>query len=403
MEAVINHHFLKLTLLILLAFLFTSCGASGQFGPTPTPLPPVVSEEKIIFPVERGRITAQRDVYAEVAPAQQDELFFRASGFIDRITVKPGDMVKAGDILAELQIDDLLNQLQQARLELEISQGSLAQAKLRHTFDVENAESDAVIAQDQVTLARLRYEQAGSSTKEAAKVELSMAEERLKTALSWVEVVKGTTDTGLEASVKRNQLAVDRLERLVSERQIIAPYDGIILDSFYSPASNVEAFLPVLMVGDPSRLLLRISFDQELAAILDETTQVTLLDKSDPDAAYPVQFLPDFLPVTNQKTGLSTSGDEIKLNYHYFSPKEALPAGLIEPGEGVKLRVVMGEKQDALLLPPAAIRGSDAFQYVIVLEDDQHRRVEIVQIGLKTTGLWEIIADLKEGDQVLGP
>jgi hypothetical protein len=64
---------------------------------------------------------------------------------------------------------------------------------------------------------------------------------------------------------------------------------------------------------------------------------------------------------------------------------------------------VIGNKPDALLLPPPAIRGNDEFKYVIVLESDYHRRVEVVQIGLKTTDKWEIIANLKEGDKVLGP
>jgi hypothetical protein len=37
------------------------------------------------------------------------------------------------------------------------------------------------------------------------------------------------------------------------------------------------------------------------------------------------------------------------------------------------------------------------------MEGDRRRRVEINEIGLKTTERWEVIADLQEGDQVLGP
>jgi len=113
------------------------------------------------------------------------------------------------------------------------------------------------------------------------------------------------------------------------------------------------------------------------------------------------------LPVTNQEGGLTFSGDEIKINYLYFTAPEGETAPELTPGQGVKLRIIMGEKQDALLLPPAAIRGNPDFQYVIVLEDEEdslsHRRVEIVQVGLKTGSFWEVIADLKEGDLVLGP
>jgi len=63
----------------------------------------------------------------------------------------------------------------------------------------------------------------------------------------------------------------------------------------------------------------------------------------------------------------------------------------------------MGQKDDAMLLSPLAIRGSDVFRYVIVLEDDYHRRVEVVKVGLKGDKLWEVQADLEAGEQVLGP
>ncbi len=73
-------------------------------------------------------------------------------------------------------------------------------------------------------------------------------------------------------------------------------------------------------------------------------------------------------------------------------------------GSQVNLHIVLGSKQDALLLPPPAIRGNDVFKYVIVLEDTYHRRVEVVAIGIQTTQEWEVISpDLKEGDVVLGP
>jgi hypothetical protein len=72
-------------------------------------------------------------------------------------------------------------------------------------------------------------------------------------------------------------------------------------------------------------------------------------------------------------------------------------------GTEVRLNLILGSKQDALLLSPAALRGNDAFSYVIVLEDDYHRRVEVVSIGIKTADKWEVIGNLKAGDQILGP
>jgi len=63
----------------------------------------------------------------------------------------------------------------------------------------------------------------------------------------------------------------------------------------------------------------------------------------------------------------------------------------------------MGRKDNILLLPPAAIRQYRGLNFVIILDGDKRRRVEINEIGLKTAERWEVSGDLKEGDKVLGP
>ncbi len=78
--------------------------------------------------------------------------------------------------------------------------------------------------------------------------------------------------------------------------------------------------------------------------------------------------------------------------------REELPVG-----RTVNLKIVLGRKDDALLLPPAAVREYKGLRFVIVIDGDRRRRVEINEIGLQSNDRWEVIADLNEGDQVLGP
>jgi hypothetical protein len=63
----------------------------------------------------------------------------------------------------------------------------------------------------------------------------------------------------------------------------------------------------------------------------------------------------------------------------------------------------LGKKDNVFLLPPAAIRNYRGINFVIVLEGDKRRRVDLYEIGLKTTERWEVIGELNEGDKVLGP
>jgi multidrug efflux pump subunit AcrA (membrane-fusion protein) len=385
-------------------FLIAGCGTGNQNKPTPTPIPQIVTTEKIVFTVERGPLISQREVIGEIVPANQDELFFRASGYIARVLIKNGDYIKKGDVLAELQMDDLLDQLQQARIDLEVSQDNLNNEKLQRAYDIQKAESDVVICQKQVDIAQLNLEAAYGLQKEEAQINVDISQEKLKTAQAYLDLIKGEVNSDIEKVVKRNQVAVERLERMVSERQLIAPYDGIVLYTGLIPGTQAEAYSTAALVGNPTNLVIRVTYDYDLVNTVDTSTVVNLFLTKTKDQSYPVQFIQDFLPISNKKEGINVQGDNnISLNYLFFSMPKDLPLDRMPVGSQVYLQIVIGNKPDALILPPPAIRGNDEFKYVIVLEGDYHRRVEVVHIGLKTTDKWEIVANLKEGDQVLGP
>jgi multidrug efflux pump subunit AcrA (membrane-fusion protein) len=387
----------------LLVYFMVGCETGNRNKPTPTPIPQIVSTNEIVFTVERGTLISEKEVIGEIVPEKQDELFFHASGYIARVLVKNGDLFKKGDILAELQIDDLLDQLQQARIDLEVSQDNLNNEKLQRAYDIQKAESDVVICQKQVDLANHNLEVATYVQKAEAQLNLDISEEKLKTAQAYLALIQGEVNLDLEKQVERNQVSVDRLERMVSERQLIAPYDGLVIYTNLTPGTQENAYTTAALVGDPTNLVIRVPYDYELANEIDPSTVINLYLTKSKNQSYPVKYIPDFLPYNNTEEGLNAQGNNISNNYLFFSLPGDLPPDQIHVGSQAYLDVVIGNKPDALYLPPPAIRGNDEFKYVIVLEGDYHRRVEVVQIGLKTTDKWEIIANLKEGDQVLGP
>jgi macrolide-specific efflux system membrane fusion protein len=185
---------------------------------------------------------------------------------------------------------------------------------------------------------------------------------------------------------------------------MIAPYDGVVMRMGLVPGAHADAFAVWAVVGDPTHLAAQVGYLYELANSVDANTVVYLRPTKEAEPKYQVKFVPNFLPISDKKGGISISaGSDVSINYFYFSIPDTTPREQIQVGSKVKLQVILGSKQDALLLPPPAIRGNDTFSYVIVLDGDYHRRVEVVQIGIKTTEKWEVIANLKEGDQVLGP
>jgi HlyD family secretion protein len=389
----------KIVSLLCAAMMLAACAPGSGGKATPTPLPPVVSYEKSLFTVTQGPIVQESRLIGEIVPAKQEELFFRSSGFISRVAVKQGDVVEQGTVLAELQIDDMVNQLQQARIDLEVAQANLAKETAQRAFNIEKSKADVIIQQKLVELATMNFERAFGEDRQRAQIQLDIAIQNYRLAEASAKLVEEDTNPYMEQAVKRSQLSVERLEGMIAERQIVAPFDCVILRSSLRPGQSVEAFFVVFQVGEPTDLIVRTQYNWELAPDLTEDNEATLFLNSGDTEGYPVNYLQNFLPVSsNSVTGQSTSGD-----FFYFTLPDTLPREQIRVGQSVFVSVILGRKDKVLMLPPAAIREYRGLMFVIVQDGDVRRRVEINEVGLKAADRWEIIADLSEGDQVLGP
>jgi HlyD family secretion protein len=396
-----SHKKFSLVMLIILAAVsVAACGSAGGRSPTPTPIPALVSYEKAIFTVEMGSIVSEKELMGEIVPAIQDELFFRASGFATRVTVKNGDYIKKGEVIAEMQIDDLLNQLQQANIDLEVAEAEFAKYQSERQYDLDQAWALVVIRQKEVELARLSVENSSGIEKVRAQLQMDITEQNMELAEKAFQLKSEQTNPYQEQVVKRNQLSVARLEALIAERQIIAPYDCVILKSLIRPGQQVDAYFIAFNVGDPSNLVIRTQYDWELVAKLTARTEADLRFTTDEGERFPIAYLPNFSPASTEENPKKSS---VSSDYLYYSLPENVAEEEIIPGRTVFLTIILGRKDDAMLLPPAAIREYKGLKYVIVLEGDRRRRVEIQEVGLQAQDKWEIIADLQVGDQVLGP
>jgi multidrug efflux pump subunit AcrA (membrane-fusion protein) len=388
----------------LFAILLTSCGAASNAGLTPTPLPPFVNYEKAVFTVERGPIVSEKKIYGEIVPSKQDDLYFKASGYVDRVTVKQGDTVKKGDLLAEMQVTDLLDQLEQANIDLEVAQATLEKETAQRGYNTQRAQIDVTIWQKNVDLAKIDLEKAYTKDdRDKAQLRLDITEQNL--ALAQLNLTQAQQQIGTyeQQAVDRNQITVKRLEALIDERRVYAPYDSIILRTSIRPGIQINAFDIVFKVGDPAELIVRTGLDYELNQIMTKNTEIRMyLPNDDPaGSGTPITFMPNFMPLSTQAntSQTTTTGQD----FFYFALPQNLDRSLVQVGMSVSMIVVIGRKDDALLLAPAAIRNYRGQNFVIVLDGDRRRRVEIYEIGLKTVDKWEVSGDLKVGDQVQGP
>jgi multidrug efflux pump subunit AcrA (membrane-fusion protein) len=364
----------------------------------------MVSYEKSVFTVESGPIVSEKKIYGEIVPAKQDDLYFIATGYVDRVTVKQGDVAKQGDLLAEMQVKDLLDQLEQANIDLEVALATLDKGNAQREYNLQRAEINVTILEKNVEMAKLDLDKAYTKDdRERAQLRLDITEQNLTLAKLDLAQAQAAVSTYEQQAVDRTQISVNRLEGLINERRVFAPYDCIILRTSVRPGIQINAFDTVFKVGDPSELVARTSLDYELNQKMTKNTEIRMY-LPDEDTAGPgitLTFMPSFMPLTVEENPNASAS--VAQDYFYFGLPEDLDKSLVEVGTQVTMVVVLGRKDEALLLSPAAIREYRGQNFVIVLEGERRRRVEINEIGLKTTDRWEVIGDLKPGDQVQGP
>jgi hypothetical protein len=75
----------------------------------------------------------------------------------------------------------------------------------------------------------------------------------------------------------------------------------------------------------------------------------------------------------------------------------------VEFGDRVVLSFAVSEKEDVLWLPPEAIRAYENELFVIALNSSGEQMRVVVRTGISNSERVEVVGDLADGQQVIGP
>jgi RND family efflux transporter MFP subunit len=440
----------------LASSLFAACapGGTAVLPPTPTPLPTAVVPENPTYTVQRGSVVEDLTFTGRVSPVNEAELYFRTNGRVLAVRVERGDTVQSGDVLAELDVDALYRQLAQAELALETARTDLssAEAELLHslaraqlnlqlekialdklrnydtaadlavvtaeleqaTLDLQRAQAayDAVAgasdiamrpeaqALQQATLAHARAQAAyHQATRQAAQraYDIQTQQKRVDLAQLEVERLEAGVDPRLEQAVTKAELDLADLQAQITDTLILAPFDGEVTAVNTAAGKAVEGFRPVMVVADPTELEVTAELSADEMRLLSEGQAATVVP-----VEYPGQELPGnirSLPYPYGSGGSASGLDEEDRATHLDVEMGDLA---MEPGDLVRITVILEQKDDVLWLPPAAIRTFEGRKFVIVQEGAGQRRVDVT-LGIESEDRVEIVDGLEEGQVVIGP
>ncbi|HEY1614307.1 MAG TPA: efflux RND transporter periplasmic adaptor subunit [Rhizomicrobium sp.] len=262
--------------------------------------------------VTRGLLAVNVSATGTLAPRDQVDVGAEVSGRIDKLYVDFNDHVKKGQVLALINTDQLVAQLQQAQATLAQAKATLAQAKLTNDRYAELGKHNAV-SREQLNVS------AGDLARAAAGVALAQA-----------TVVQDKTQLGWAT--------------------IYSPIDGVVLDRKVSAGQTVAATFstPVLFT------LASTLDDMELDVDIDEA------DVGEIRTGASATFTVDAYPSRKFSAKLVSIHNAPKTVQGVVTYQGVLleknVGGLLKPGMTATAEIDADSIKNALLIPNAAIR-----------------------------------------------
>jgi len=353
--------------------------------------------------VEKGDLAKSVVATGKVEPITKVEIKSKASGIVKKLYVDAGDRVKKGQVLAELDRVEISAQVEQAQASLEASEASLTGSQA----DFERAKVDAE-GPDVPTLKRA-YERAQGMAKEGvvSASALDDAQRNYVLALNKQNVAKAQLQVlnakigQAKAQVARDKATLQQLEEQRSYTTVVSPIDGIIL------SRDVE-------VGDAISSILVLGSSATLIMTEGDTSEVYVkgkVDESDIGKVYLGQ--PARIKVESFKdktfngkvTKISPMGVE-KDNVTTFEVRVSInnPGGELKAAMTANAEIILEEHKNVLQIPEGAILYDKDKKASIEVPDPkgkEGKRKEPVTIGISNGAKTEVLAGLKEGDEVV--
>src|SRR5450759_1171526 len=353
--------------------------------------------------VEKGDLAKSVVATGKIEPITKVEIKSKASGIVKKLYVEYGDKVKKGQVLAELDKEEIQARVEQARAQLEASSASLNGTRA----DLVRAKVDA--EGPDVPLLKRAYDLAQRMATDGvvSASALDDAQKNDERSLNKQNVAKAQLQV-LQAKIgqAQGQMSQDRanlkqLDEQLGYTTIESPIDGIVL------SRDVE-------IGDAVSSILVLGSTATLVMTLGDTSEVYVkgkVDESDIGKVYlgqPARIKVESFKdktFTGKVTKISPMGVE-KDNVTTFEVRVSInnPEGVLKAMMTANAEIILEEHKNVLQIPEGSIIYDKDKKPSVEVPDPkakEGKRKIAVNIGISNGAKTELLQGLKEGDQVV--
>jgi HlyD family secretion protein len=388
---------------LMFILLISGLAAVGVYSVSVMSRPVADIDPSRLATVERGDLARSVVAIGRIEPVSKVEIKSKANGIIKEIKVDVGDVVGAGDVLVELDKENLQARYQEARAALLGAQANVSAA--RAELEKNKIEAEGV----DVAFARRNLDRAQQLSKDGlipqqnlddAKMAVDIAENRQRAAKSQLSVTEARVAQA-EASVAQAQAAVERAQEELSNATIRSPIRGMVLSRDLEIGSPVSSILNmgagatlVMVLGDIREVFVRGKVDEADIGLV----------KLEQPARIRVETFKD-RQFAGRVTQISPLGVE-KDNVVSFEVRVSIDnaAGDLRANMSANAEIVLEEHNGTLTVPEKAViydAQRNAFVEVPVAGSPTGKDRRPVKIGVSNGTRTEIVQGLTEGQRVI--
>jgi RND family efflux transporter MFP subunit len=322
-------------------------GDSGNKGQTSQSAPVEVA------PIQRGPIELRRTFSGTLEPRAEFVVAPKISGRVERLAVNLADTVSRGQVVAELDDDEYVQAVAQAKADLEVAMANLAEAK--SALEIANRDFERTNT--------LRGRGVASESQlDATRANHLARQAQLEVALAQVSKAKSSLET---SNIRLGYTKVRASWTGGSGKRVVA-------ERYADEGGTVSANAPLLRIVELDPITGVIYVTEKDYARMQTGQSAELATDAYPGETFPAR-IDRIAPVFRQATR------QARVELSIRNPRQ-----ILKPGMFIRVTVVLDRVADATLVPEQALTTRDNRTGVFVVSEDGKSVVwRTVTVGIR--------------------
>jgi RND family efflux transporter MFP subunit len=364
---------------LILAGALLASGCSQQEAAEETPTVNVQVDA-----AENGTIQRKVNADAILYPLDQVAIVPKITAPVRRFYVDRGSRVRAGQLLAELENQDLVGAAAE-------SQGGYQQADATYQQALQKAQQDLRLSKQQLDAAQRLldsrqnlFKEGAASAKDVDDASVALTQAQNQYALAQKQLDLKMAEGGLTAAKGKSASA----EAQLSYTRITSPIDGVVTDRPIYQGETAPSGSPIITVMNLSEVIARAHVSQQDSALIKVGDAANVALPQVPEAHGKVTLV---------SPALDPGSTTVEVWVRVPNPQ-----GLLKPGGSARVSIVTQTVPNAIIAPTAALlTDSEGTTSVMVLDTDNKVSRKRVKVGIRDGRTMQVLDGLKKGDRIV--